>query len=265
MKYLIGVIAGSSEFNVRLLLLSFIPANYFVILYLTTYWLSPYINIIFDHLSRKQLRIFAITCLVLFSVWPTITDILEVLMGRSWNDLSTIGLQGSQQGYTIVNFMMMYIIGGTLRREADYLGKVHISITGLGIATCMILISIFSRYNIWKALAYSNFAVVVLAVLVFDLFSRIHLEMRIGKIINRFAEAVFTANVLHRGVLPFVFDMDCVHWSPVHMVCHCLISVSVIYMVCVVVHYIYRKMADPIFRKMFNKISLPCIDLGDAT
>lgn len=264
-RYLISVATGSAEFSVKLLMLSFLPTNYFVILYLTTYWISPYVNIIIDHLSRKQLRTFAILLLVLFSVLPTITDVFEVLTQKSWNDLSTIGIQGSQQGYTIVNFLMMYIIGGTLRREKDYLGKAHISVIGMGIATCVILIASFARFSIWKAMAYSNIAVIVLAVLIFDVFFRIHLSMRAGKVINRLAEAVFTANVFHRSVLPFVFSMDCVNWSVIQMVCHCMLSAFVIYMLCAVAHYVYQRVTEPIFGKFFEVIRLPCIDLEDTT
>ena len=43
-----------SNFNIRGLVGALIPANYFVILYIVVFIISPYINLIFDYVEKAQ-------------------------------------------------------------------------------------------------------------------------------------------------------------------------------------------------------------------
>ena len=52
--------------------------------------------------------------LVLFTVWPTFFDLIQGVLGKELLGISTIGMYGSQYGYTIVNFVLMYIIGASI-------------------------------------------------------------------------------------------------------------------------------------------------------
>ena len=89
---------------IRLLL----PDNYFVILYVVVYFVSPYINAIMRSLTKKQ-RYQYVGILLLFSVWPTLADLSEEVLGWEWYGLSTIAAWGSQQGFNMVNFLLMYV------------------------------------------------------------------------------------------------------------------------------------------------------------
>lgn len=60
--------------------------------------------------KEKEKRIIVLLG-VLFLVYPMLVDLLKEISGNSFNGLSTIGAFGSQQGYTIVNFVVMYLIG----------------------------------------------------------------------------------------------------------------------------------------------------------
>lgn len=42
---------------------------------------------------------------LLFPVYPTIVEVLEEVTGEIFKGLSSIGLNGSNAGYTIVNFI----------------------------------------------------------------------------------------------------------------------------------------------------------------
>ena len=91
----------------------FLPCNYFVVLYCTLYIISPYVNIIVHLLKKNKVMEMTVILFILFSVIPSITDALmsyfEYLDG-----FSTITRQGSLYGYTIVNFVLMYVIGGCI-------------------------------------------------------------------------------------------------------------------------------------------------------
>ena len=48
---------------------AFLPANYFVILYVTVYLISPYINIMIKNISKSNFNRFVVMLFVLFSIW----------------------------------------------------------------------------------------------------------------------------------------------------------------------------------------------------
>lgn len=88
---------------------SLIPVNYFVILYVTLYMISPFINIIFRNITARQFRCLLGLTLVLFSVYPTYVDVFSEITGREWNGLSTVGMYGSQWGYSFTNYISLVL------------------------------------------------------------------------------------------------------------------------------------------------------------
>lgn len=113
--YLVRSIIAGYKLSAKAVMSSMIPANYFVVLYAVVYIISPYINLLLETLTRKQLDVFVGILMILFAVCPTFVDVLSVITDREWQGLSTIGMYGRQRGYTIVNFALMYIIGAYLR------------------------------------------------------------------------------------------------------------------------------------------------------
>ncbi len=94
--------------------MTLVPSNWFVILYSTLYIISPYINILLEQLSGKQKKKMVIVLFAIFSVWPTIVDLSGEILGKEWIGLSSVGMYGSEWGYSIVNFLLVYIIGAYL-------------------------------------------------------------------------------------------------------------------------------------------------------
>lgn len=121
--YLLGVIIGSHDLTVHGLIISLIPVNYYVILYIALYWISPYINIVIDALNHNELKKCIFLLLSIFSVYPTLVDFAQEIAGNEINGLSSVGMYGSQWGYSIVNFILMYIIGAYIRKVLIY--KAH--------------------------------------------------------------------------------------------------------------------------------------------
>lgn len=110
--YLLSVLCGINSFSFSSLISAMIPCNYYVILYIVLYLISPYINLTFKGMSKKQWKVLLILSVLLFSIWPIAVDILQEIFGRSFQGLNTVGLEGDQSGYTIVQFCLMYILGG---------------------------------------------------------------------------------------------------------------------------------------------------------
>ena len=97
-----------------------IPANWFVILYITLYFVSPFLNVVIQKVEESGIfKKFVVTLLLLFSVYPTLVDIWGEVTHKEYIGLSSIGMYGSQWGYSIVNFSLMYIMGAYLRVHPD--------------------------------------------------------------------------------------------------------------------------------------------------
>lgn len=98
---------------------SFVPANYFAILYIVLYLISPYLNLLIHQLSFRKLNQMMILFFLIFSVWASLTDLFQELTGIEWTGLSPVGAYGSQWGYTIVNFILLYLIGAYLKLASE--------------------------------------------------------------------------------------------------------------------------------------------------
>ena len=92
------------------LLTAIAPSNHFIALYCTVYVLSPYINLMLERLSLRGKKVLAVVLLLLFSVQPTVLNFLGSF-GFELNGMSTISNVGSSNGYTLINYVMMYILG----------------------------------------------------------------------------------------------------------------------------------------------------------
>ncbi|MEE0956025.1 MAG: acyltransferase family protein [Eubacterium sp.] len=113
--YLYRVLVEGKEFSLRHFIRICIPTNWYVILYVALFLISPYINVVLDYLKKNHaLRRFILIVVCTFSVYPMLVDILQEISGTELMGLSTIGMYGSQYGFKIVNFVVLYILGAAL-------------------------------------------------------------------------------------------------------------------------------------------------------
>lgn len=241
----------SSSFTIGGLLQSAIPNNYYAILYITVYLISPYINILLNKLNDKQLITFTTLLVILFAVWPTILDIFQTF-GYIYGGLYTTNSYGSQYGYSIINFILMYIVGATLRREI-YKPKTYVLFIAL--AVCLGVIFFWQFIQPQIARSYCNPFVIALAVIIFLLFKRINLK---NKIINNLSKATFTCFLVHNIFLGKIGIAKFVNASPVLLVLHILVSSIGIFLACWVIWTVYDFVTRPIFKFIGSK--LICID-----
>lgn len=203
--YLGSILLGKSMFSIKTLIGRMVPGNYYVILYIALYVVSPYINIMFMKYDDKIWNRFICTAILLFSVYPILVDLSGEILGIEWFGLSTIGAYGNQQGFTIVNFILVYLVGAYIRFHGiKPLERARKGVL-LGItATLVGLISIWGLFNdhvhFWlgSAWGYHNPFVIAVAVVLFLQFREIKYY---GRWINELAKAAFTCYLFHPNLL----------------------------------------------------------------
>lgn len=250
------------SFSIKGLINSLIPTNYFVILYSTLFIISPYINKIVSQINLKEYKKLLIILFIIFSIYPTIIDLISEIFNRDFFGLSTIGAYGSQFGYTIVNFILMYLIGGYIYKSKCFVERKK-SIKYFILNLIMIigwsyLDSIIGFKQERSAWEYCNPFVIIEAILVFMIFRSMNFK---SKIINKLAKGCFFAFLLHGKLLNFIKIELFVKTHFLIMSIHIIISIILIYSICYGIFTIYNKLSTPIFNYLKNKIKLPEINV----
>lgn len=244
--YLIKCLVKKDVLSLYGLTYAVIPNNYFVILYGALYMISPYINIMVDHIQKKQFEKLLFMMILLFSVWPTLGDVLSSIMNHPLNGISSIGLQGSQSGYTIVNFVLLYLFGAYFQKNT-YIQFSRMKLIFLIIMTT-ILITLWSLKDSTNAWAYCNPLVVMQAVFVFILFLKI--DIGSSRTINNLATATFTVYLLNVDLLVLCVDKTYINKNIFILMLYMFVISIIIYVICWGVSKIYDKAIDIILKKI---------------
>ncbi len=247
-KYGLSLLFGSTAFSLSGLVGSALPNNYFVTFYLTLYLLSPYLNVLLNKLSQKQFAALLCLSFCLFSLWPTLLDLLSE-MGHPFWGMYTTNTEGSQAGYSILNFMLMYLLGAYLKKHPVTFAPWKY---GIGFAVCVAILALLQLYFPAVARAYSNPLVVAEAVLLFLLFQRLHFS---SKLVNTLAAGTFTCFLLHDVFLSEIGIDRAVNQSALLMIAHIILSVSLIFLACWVVWKIYHLISRPVYAWLDRKLS----------
>lgn len=258
--YVLRILMGKEGFAIKSFIFALLPDNYFVILYIACFFVSPMINIAFRQLGKERARQFLLMGVVILSVWPTLVDTLQDITGESWIGLSSISISGSQSGYTIANFLLVYAIGaylGIYGFEAIVGDRKYKTSTLLSMQMGMLVLIllwtiIFEKMNFGGCSAwdYCNPLVIMEAVLLFVMFSRFRIPN--NKWINQLAKGSFTVYLLHIPLLSFVNISDAVQGNSVYMIVHMLVTVVMVYLICFVVYLIYEGVTRPIYKRIWR-------------
>lgn len=237
-----------NSFSIKAILKSFIPDNYFVIIYLALYLISPLINAGFKKFSDKTKMLFLLICIIVFSAWTFAVDLLVKFSGNKWPGLSTVSIDGSSAGYTIVNFALMYLVGASIKLFKD---KIKIKQSILIVALAVLTVVIVAGYYLIGStmLNYNSPLIVAEAIIVFLIFSNINIGYK--KWINELAKSTFICFLIHTYFLKYIFISYFAKANPFLLILHMLISPVVIYLICWLVYKVYNL----IFGKLFSKLS----------
>lgn len=241
-------------------LMSLVPSNFFVILYITVYIISPYINILIMNLNDKNRMRFIITLLIVFSIYPTFVDLISEIANQQFIGLSSIGMNGSQWGYSIVNFVLCYIVGAYIYIYKDVLFKIKNSrllvafIINICILTAWSFFNDYTGYNSTKsALEYCNPIIILNAVVVFIAFGKFRLN---SKIVNELAKATFTVFLCHNLFLKREVTKAFIAQGPLLMLV-CILAYAVfLYLLLYIVNRVYLVIKRIIFGKLEKRYEL---------
>ncbi len=226
--------------SVKSLLGSMLPVNYYVILYVTLMSVAPFINLVMDKLSKESLRKFIWISLLIFSLYPTLVDALEECLGRTFMGLNSISIKGSIGGYTIINFMLVYVIGVYIRKN-EFVKKYNASI--LMSVAVFAFVSIFIWHELLPKTAYnySNPFVIIEASAIFILFARLNFKHRL---INIIAPASFTCFLIHGHFLNLIGKHILIENQFLFVMSLLATCVIGIYIISVAIMYIWNVIAE---------------------
>lgn len=219
--YCFRVIFGMVAFSIKELIYAVLPTNYFVILYLAIYLISPYINLLLETLNEEQYKKMLLTFFLVFSVWSYGVDCLEKVLGGDINALSPIGMSGSQYGCTVVNFSLLYIIGAYIKRFKIQFDFKHLLIMA-GSILALFFLSTFGA----RAWLYNNPLVIALATTIFLLFRNFKFY---SKSINNLAGASLTCYIFHGYFIKYLNINFFVNQNIIVLILHQLVIGAVLY------------------------------------
>ena len=176
-----------------------IPVKWFLPLYVTLYCISPYINASIAHLDSKQFTYLIAALLFFFSILPVLNEITRAA-GLSLG-LSTVSSIGSNAGYSIVNFVVVYCVGAYIRINELH-KKVSYPIIIAVIIGCFIFMKLqeaipyeMTPFNVvgW----YDNIFVILLTASFLLLALKVKIADKTSKVIVNLAKANFICYLAH--------------------------------------------------------------------
>ncbi len=221
------------------IIVNMIPLNYFVILYSVLYLISPYFNIVIHKLGTERLKKLVFILFLMFSVWTIGIDYVESVVAIDFGGFNPVGLKGSQAGYTIVNFSLVYFIGAYIRESDIKIDRLKTVALIFVIIAVMLVISIIEHKLGSEGIVtwhYNNPLIIVMSALVVKLFSEISFE---SKIINELAKATFTCFLLHEMFISKVKIEQVTQEGVIVIFVHQLLVAVSLYLASYIVYKIY--------------------------
>jgi len=266
-SYISGACIGGGKVDILTAIHSMIPPkNYFVLLYVTLYILSPFINLVLNNLSRRGRTVFLIVLVTLFAIYTTLIDSYQIMIKGQPMGVSTVGAWGQQHGYTIVGFVLSYVIGAWLRLNEVGKNTTKRKLLLLLVITVLCLYGwfkveeLFLLKNVslieYNALSYTNPLVLLLTALLMVLFTNVNIN---SKLINSLAKATFVCYILHLQIIPFLNVPFYASIGGVKLFAHLTASVVAIYILSWLIWWVLDYILKPINR-WFGRYSIYSIE-----
>jgi len=181
--YLFSLSIGLIQWNAKELLKTMTPFFYdnrrwFIKTYIILYMLSPFLNIVINTLDQKNYKILLCILLILFSVWPSFFP----------------GAPSNDYGYGIITFVILYAIGGWLRKYYHADSSKTFYLAGFIISALLTFSSsviTYSMFGISRAWGYNYIFNMTGGICLFLFFSKLKIDSRAVNYIAQFSLGVF--------------------------------------------------------------------------
>lgn len=233
---------------------------WFISLYIALYFISPYINIIFNKLNNKQINVFIVILLLVFSVEPTLVDLLDSFTDCHLTIFSFISNAGSIDGYSIVNMVLMYSLGAFIRRKTDLIKKYSAASYLLIYLLCVCINSLLSFVSTVSA-SYCSPTVILEAVMIFCFF--VKQKPFSSSVINMTARNAFAVYLSHVFLFRFMMVQIYVNASAPVMILNVIITCLILYLIGWIIGQVYSIITDPVFSCLQKRINFYKYDTGD--
>ena len=259
LRYVGAVFSGNAPLNVRSALSFCTPNNYFVILFIALYFISPYLNHLLRSLSSIGQKRLVIITIALFSLYPVFVDVYGEILGKSWFGLSSIGAWGNQQGFNIVNFCLVYIIGAFMRlNNITERLTFHKASVLLGFSVLIVFVwaeccHYFTHLGLISAWVYHNPFMIIMAVSTFVVFHHLHFTSRV---VNSLAGAAFMCYIFHVNALVFINLNAIVQKPSVVMLGYLCVIILTMYIIAWFLKILY----DFVFARLINRLDKVVIE-----
>ncbi len=246
--YLLSIVTGT-PFSWDSFLYNFVPHNYFVVLYVVMYIVSPYVNHLINGLSHAGRKWFLLISMVLFSVWPTLVNLSGEVFHIEWFGLNSIGAWGSQKGFTIINFLLLYSIGACFRLNTFQIRRsiLLIVLCGSLIFAWALLCDLTGWQFTKSAWEYHNPLVIFMAVMLLNYFRDIEFQ---SKAVNNMAKGAFFCYLIHWKILMHAKIYHFATQPVYYMVMHLALLIIVCYLISWVLYRIYCMLFGNLFKKL---------------
>lgn len=200
LTYLGRVAFNVATFEFKTFMSHLFPKNYYVALFVTLYIISPYINIMLRNLNKNQFKQLIIMLLLLFSVWSTFINVIIDGLNLNWIGCFTTFVDGTGRGFSIINFVVLYIIGAYLQTYSEDIKSnksSFILVIIIAVFTTTIHLVVPKISN--AVLNYDSIFIIIQSISFFCIFLK--LRFFYSRVINFLAKRVFGIFLLHYSII----------------------------------------------------------------
>ena len=227
--------------------------------YLLLYCLTPFINKGIEKLNKSTYQKMIIVSFIIFSIVPTVTG----------------GLYFDNSGYTLYQFIFLYILGAYLKKyplNKSYIFKIMSKNMYKIILVFVFFACVFSNYILYKysmsvsnvntvfgeissyvsraSILYNNPFVVIQSICFFEYFGTFNFK---NKFVNKVASLVFGVYLIHDNNFSreLIYRFLKINNGPIYsykFIFYVLFIAILIYVICAVIEYIRQIL----FKKIYN-------------
>lgn len=225
----------------------FIPRNWYITLYIALMFISPFLNVLIKHLKKETYLGMLGILFLLCSVWPTILDVVHLNVAIDLSGMNTVSNIGASSGYSLVNFVLLYMIGASIAKFDFFKHKLAMDVIAYLVLSVMICIQ---QIKVGAGWSYANPLVIMSCVSFFNIFRHLHFSSKAINVISGASLGVF---LIHTQYL-----VSNTLWSKCRIAEACggsLIGLAWNMFVCCIVTYLMCSLLDIVCRKITRPIS----------